>query len=47
MILTVPVAVPPALPEAAGAVTEDQTTHPEISDRIDAARAASCRGEAP
>ena len=47
MILTLPAAVPPAIPEAAGAVTEDQTTHSVISDRIDAVRAASRRGEAP
>lgn len=47
MILTLPVAVPPAIPEAAGAVADDQATHPEISDRIDAVRTASRRGEAP
>jgi hypothetical protein len=47
MILTLPVAVPPAIPEATGAVTDDQTAHPVISDRIGAVRAASRRGKAP
>jgi hypothetical protein len=45
--LTLPVAVSPAIPQVAGAVTEDRTAHPVISHRIGAVRAASRRGKAP
>jgi hypothetical protein len=47
MILTLPAAEAPPAPPAPAAAAEDLTTHPAITSRVDAWRAASRRRAAP